>query len=178
VTALNLPEVLRLHRLWLNGEAGGIRAYLTGANLAGASLVDADLTRADLARADLARASLSGASLAGAYLAGAYLADANLAGANLAGAKLARANMARATGIKWACIAPVGQGRRMVSAWSHESLSEPVIAGGCFQGTFTEFRSTIAGVPWGWGDGSEEDQARWRAECSAAADLLELAVES
>jgi hypothetical protein len=218
VTALNLPEVLRLHQLWLDGKAGGIRADLTGANLTradltranltdaylthanlacanladanltdanltgaylacanltDANLTDANLTGANLTRADLTRANLTDAYLTGASLAGAYLADANLTDANLT-----RANLTRAIGIKWACIAPVGQGRRMVSAWSHESLSEPVIAGGCFRGTFAEFRSTIAGVPWDWGDGSEEDQARWRAECSAAADLLELAVES
>jgi hypothetical protein len=81
-----------------------------------------------------------------------------------------------AVGIKWGAIGPVGQGRRMLTAWAHDSLDEPMIGGGCFMGTFGEFREMIAGVPWGWGKGSPEDQDRWRQECADAADWLWLAV--
>ena len=43
-----LQEVLRLHKMWLNSECGGVRADLTGANLTGANLRGANLTRANL----------------------------------------------------------------------------------------------------------------------------------
>jgi hypothetical protein len=91
-------------------------------------------------------------------------------------ANLAGATLAEAVGIRWGVVGPVGQGRRMLTAWAHDSLDEPMIGGGCFMGTFGEFRDLIAGVPWSWGEGSVEDQARWRHECSVAADLLWLAV--
>ncbi len=99
--SIDLPEVLRLHAVWLQGNRDGRRADLTGAdltgaNLAGADLTGADLTGANLAGADLARANLACANLACANLARANLARANLAGANLAGANLARANLADA----------------------------------------------------------------------------------
>lgn len=48
-----LAEVLRKHKAWLTYEAGGMKAYLRGADLAGADLAGADLREADLAGADL-----------------------------------------------------------------------------------------------------------------------------
>jgi len=68
VTVVALAEVIRLHRLWANVEAGGRRAYLRGAYLQGAYLRGAYLRGADLRGADL-----QGADLRGAYLRGAYL---------------------------------------------------------------------------------------------------------
>lgn len=62
-----LDKVLAAHMRWLNGEAGGQRAYLRGADLGGADL--------------------GGANLRGAYLGGAYLREAYLRGANLRGAR-------------------------------------------------------------------------------------------
>lgn len=53
MTTDKLNEILQKHKLWLNNEAGGERADLSGANL----------SRANLRRADLSRANLSGASL-------------------------------------------------------------------------------------------------------------------
>src|ERR1039458_2291793 len=44
----NLPEVLRLHRLWLNSDPAGRRADLRGANLSWANLSGADLRGANL----------------------------------------------------------------------------------------------------------------------------------
>ncbi|WP_148058764.1 pentapeptide repeat-containing protein, partial [Pseudomonas protegens] len=38
-----LAEILGRHKLWLDDEAGGLRADLRGADLRGADLRDADL---------------------------------------------------------------------------------------------------------------------------------------
>ena len=48
-----LSETLRLHQLWLEGKAGGVRANLSGANLSGANLTGADLSGATLTEANL-----------------------------------------------------------------------------------------------------------------------------
>ena len=73
-----LQEVLRLHKMWLNSECGGVRADLT----------EADLTEANLRGADLTGAYLRGANLTGADLTGAYLTRADLTRANLTRAYL------------------------------------------------------------------------------------------
>ena len=100
---MDLEEVLRLHKMWLDEEEGGERAYLVGANLegaylegaylVGANLEGADLRRADLRGANLREANLRGANLRGADLRGADLRGANLWGANLRGADLREANL-------------------------------------------------------------------------------------
>jgi uncharacterized protein YjbI with pentapeptide repeats len=66
-----LAKLLTLHAHWLRGEAGGVRADLTYANL----------TLADLTRANLTRANLTGANLTDANLTGANLTDSDLTGA-------------------------------------------------------------------------------------------------
>jgi hypothetical protein len=106
-----LAKVLELHKKWILGEKGGVkadlpnanlsRAYLSGANLSGADLAGADLRGTNLSRADLSEANLSGANLSranlsGADLSGAYLSRANLFGANLFGANLSGANLSGA----------------------------------------------------------------------------------
>ena len=91
-TKVNIPEVLRLHKLWVEDEAGGVRANLDGANLDGANLDGANLDGANLVRANLVRANLVRANLDGANLYGANLVRANLDGANLVRANLVRAN--------------------------------------------------------------------------------------
>ena len=63
-----LAEILRLHGMWLRGEAGGARANLTYANLTYANLTGADLTGANLTRANLTDADLTGANLTDANL--------------------------------------------------------------------------------------------------------------
>lgn len=62
-TKEELDEILRKHKLWLEGEEGGERADLTGAVLTGAVLTRADLTGADLTGADLTGADLTDAVL-------------------------------------------------------------------------------------------------------------------
>jgi uncharacterized protein YjbI with pentapeptide repeats len=50
---IDLQEILRLHKLWLENEDGGVGADLSRANLSGADLRGADLRGADLSRANL-----------------------------------------------------------------------------------------------------------------------------
>lgn len=86
-----LQEILDAHGKWIDGEYGGARADLRGANLRRADLRDANLSGADLSGADLRRADLFGADLFGANLR-----DANLRGADLRRANLRRADLRRA----------------------------------------------------------------------------------
>jgi uncharacterized protein YjbI with pentapeptide repeats len=51
MTQDQIKEVLRLHKLWLNGESGGVRANLYDANLTGANLYAANLYAAKLSYA-------------------------------------------------------------------------------------------------------------------------------
>jgi uncharacterized protein YjbI with pentapeptide repeats len=83
-----LQEILDAHGKWIDGEYGGARADLRGANLRRADLRDADLRGANLRRADLRDANLRGANLRRADLR-----DANLSGADLSGADLRRADL-------------------------------------------------------------------------------------
>ena len=63
ITQDELNNILKDHKKWLSVAYGGIRAYLSGADLRGA----------DLRRANLSEADLSGADLSGAYFSGADL---------------------------------------------------------------------------------------------------------
>ena len=96
-----LQEILEAHGKWMNGEYGGARADLSGAdlrraNLSGADLRIANLSGADLRIADLSGADLSGADLRRADLSGADLRRADLRRADLGGANLREANLRRA----------------------------------------------------------------------------------
>ena len=71
-----LQEILELHKKYLQGEAAGVRADLSdadlrGVDLGGADLSDADLRFADLRDADLRWVNLSMADLSCANLRGA-----------------------------------------------------------------------------------------------------------
>lgn len=79
-TKAQLKEILRLHKLWLYNEVGGIRANLSSANLRGADLIYANLIYANLRGANLSYADLSDANLSDADLRGANLSDAKLFG--------------------------------------------------------------------------------------------------
>jgi len=85
-TTEEFAEILRLHKMYLEGHDDGQRANLTRANLSGANLNGANLSEA----------YLSGANLNGANLSEAYLSGANLSEADLSGADLTRANLTRA----------------------------------------------------------------------------------
>ena len=96
MTPEKLAEILAAHKLWLNGEKGGVRANLSEADLSGANLSRANLSGADLSGANLSRANLSGANLSRANLSWANLSGADLSGANLSRADLSGANLSRA----------------------------------------------------------------------------------
>jgi hypothetical protein len=98
INGKQLSDILKSHRKWLFGEAGGERA-----NLRAADLSDADLRAADLRDANLSAANLRDANLSAANLRDANLSDANLRYANLSAAK----NMEMAEAIT--CIVPEGE---------------------------------------------------------------------
>ena len=91
-----LNKILELHRKFLDGDNGGKRADLSGADLRWADLGGANLRGADLSGANLSGADLRGADLSGANLREANLNGANLIGANLSGAALLWANLSGA----------------------------------------------------------------------------------
>ena len=88
-----LEEILRKHKLYSNGESGGKKADLEGADLNYANFRKVDLSYVDFRKANLVGANFTGANLVGANLAGANLAGANLVGANLRSADLEGANL-------------------------------------------------------------------------------------
>ena len=82
MTSEEIKKVLDSHQKWINGEDGGKRADLRGADLRGADLCGANLRLADLREADLCGADLSKADLCGADLSKADLREADLSGAD------------------------------------------------------------------------------------------------
>lgn len=103
-----LEEILRKHKLWLDGQEGGVRADLRGANLKGANLLGANLEFAKLRGANLRGANLRHANLRDASLWGADLEAANLRGADLESAKLWGADLEdaslRGADLRWAYL--------------------------------------------------------------------------
>jgi len=96
MNANQLSEIIRLHRLWLDGTDSGFLADLSNANLSNATLRGADLRYANLHYANLSNADLRGANLSNANLRGADLRYANLHYANLSNANLHYANLSNA----------------------------------------------------------------------------------
>ena len=88
MTKEELYKVLESHKKWLDGDCGGKRADLLGANLRGADLRGADLIYANLRGADLRGANLIYANLIYANLRGANFLGADLRGADLRGANI------------------------------------------------------------------------------------------
>lgn len=63
-----LPEILRLHSLWQDGDEGGKRADLSGSDLRHADLSGSDLRDANLTSSDLRHANLTSCDLRDADL--------------------------------------------------------------------------------------------------------------
>ena len=80
---MNLEEILKKHKMWLNDEEGGERANLSGF----------DLSYTDLSGDNLRGAYLCNADLRNAYLYNADLRDADLRCANLTGTDLKNVNL-------------------------------------------------------------------------------------
>ena len=91
--ASKLKEILEKHKMWLNGEEGGERANLRGADLRWANLSGANLSGVDLSYAHFRGAILREANLRWTNLSGADLSYTNLIGANLREADLRRADL-------------------------------------------------------------------------------------
>ena len=83
-----LKKVLELHKKWLNGEQGGIRADLSNTDLRNVDLSNTDLRNVDLRGADLRGSDLSYANLRGADLSYTNLRRTNLSYADLNNADL------------------------------------------------------------------------------------------
>ena len=92
-----LNKILKLHKLWLNGDPKGRCASLQDANLSGANLSKVNLSDANLKYAILSDANLEDAILSDANLEDADLSGANLMGADLSGADLSFVNLRNAT---------------------------------------------------------------------------------
>jgi len=88
MTSNEIAEVLRLHKLWLDGDKQGERANLQDADLQRMDLRGADLRDVGLLDANLWGASLRDTDLRGVDLRGAKLQHADLRGADLRGADL------------------------------------------------------------------------------------------
>lgn len=93
MTQEELHEILKKHKLWLEGESGGERFSHYGENLSGFDFSGVDLRSADLKGSDLTGSNFSCANLKDAYLTGARLANVCLINADLRGANLCGANL-------------------------------------------------------------------------------------
>jgi len=93
---MKLSNILKLHKLFIDKQRGGIRADLIGADLQEADLQGANLQGANLRGADLQGANLQGANLQGAILRGANLQGAILWWADFQYADLQGANLQEA----------------------------------------------------------------------------------
>lgn len=98
-------EILRKHKLWINGMEGGERANLSGTDLSGENLSEANLIGAYLTGANLRGAYLSGADLRGANLSEADLSEVDLSEADLRRADLRRADLRRSECIPYIPLA-------------------------------------------------------------------------
>ena len=78
-----LSEILERHRMWLNGEEGGERANLQGADLYGAGLQRTDLQHAILRDVDFRHAILQRTGLQRTELRGADLRRADMRGTDI-----------------------------------------------------------------------------------------------
>ena len=156
---ITIPEILELHKLWLEKHPDGKRADLRGANLRGADLSGANLSYACLSGAYLSGAHLHGANLSGAYLSGAHLrgadlrgADLNnacLSGADLSGAYLRDAclrgaNLSRARGVRVAACHWTAHGEQGRLLNAVEIEGEVTFFCGCFRGNEQKLRDYIS----------------------------------
>lgn len=96
LTENELKDVLRLHKMRLDGENGGKLACLCNADLSYVNLSDADLRWVNLRNADLGHANLNYANLRDAYLSAADLHGADLRQADLSYADLSDADLSYA----------------------------------------------------------------------------------
>ena len=63
-----LKTILKKHMMWLNGEDGGERADMSGADMRGANMSGADMSGADMSGADMSGADMRWADMRGANM--------------------------------------------------------------------------------------------------------------
>lgn len=97
MTQEELDEVIRKHKLWLNGEEGGERAILVDRDLSGLDMSGADLRDAHMERADMRGASIDNADMRDAHMRGANMESIEMRGANMESAEMVNVNMRFAT---------------------------------------------------------------------------------
>ena len=137
---MDLNEILKSHKLWIDNGADGLRADLSGANLRYANLSNADLSSANLRYANLSSANLSSANLSNANLSSANLSNANLIDANLSSANLCSANLSNAKlDYRIISITGIGSANRMTTYDTRHNR----IWCGCFTGTLEEFEAQV-----------------------------------
>ena len=132
-----LKEVFRLHKLWLEDHADGVKANLRGAYLRGSDLRGSDLRGAYLGGADLRGVNLREADLRWTDLYGANLEGAYLEGANLEGANLYEANLEGAD-LRY-CIGNSKQIKTIQTETYYITYTDKVMAIGCKQHTIEEW---------------------------------------
>jgi hypothetical protein len=139
-----LTEILRLHKLYRDGDVKGERADFQGADFRNADLWGADLMGADLRNADLWGADLMGADLRNADLRGSDLRNADFQGADLMGADLRNADL-RGADLKGAnhiwSVGPLGSRSDFLYCIRHEE--EVMFKTGCFWGTKKELIAAV-----------------------------------
>lgn len=96
MTKKKLKEILKRHKLWLNGDECGERADFFAEDLSGMYIAAVDLRLAVFDHANLHGACLSGANLSEASFLGTDLSKANLYGADLHDADLYDADLYKA----------------------------------------------------------------------------------
>jgi len=84
-----LDRVLKLHQLWLDGDAKGERANLSYSNLRGSNLSGSNLRDSNLRGSDLSYSDLRGSNLSYSDLRGSNLSHSDLRGSNLSEATYA-----------------------------------------------------------------------------------------
>ncbi len=87
-TKEELNTILKKHKTWVNGELGGERADLSGADIRSADFSNADLRDANFKCSDLRGVNFSNANLRGADLRYTLLMSADFSNTDLSGASL------------------------------------------------------------------------------------------
>ena len=119
-----LEQILNLHKMWVEGNEGGVRA----------NLYRADLRGADLSYDDLSCANLSSADLRGADLSSADLSSADLSSANLRGADLSCA-------VNCYIFNAYDTSKRIVYCVRHKE--NWMVKAGCFWGNLDELENKV-----------------------------------
>ncbi len=93
VSQEELNELLRKHKLWLEGKEGGERLVIINYNLSGSNLRGSNLRGSDLSWSNLSESDLSGSNLRGSDLSWSNLSESDLSGSNLTGSDLSWSNL-------------------------------------------------------------------------------------